>query len=127
MNSACTWSAFRVKVSDESFRPPVATSQICTSPIRAGNPPGAQRGLDSLRRLPDARLDLSAADIAKAAEWDAEREAARQRERGTETLSLTPDSAPGFRSNSGPICSTSAARATRRSISSSLNSRIPTC
>jgi hypothetical protein len=43
-------------------------------------------GLETLRRLPDASLDLTAADLAKAAAWDAEREAARQRERGTETL-----------------------------------------
>ncbi len=43
-------------------------------------------GLETLRRLPDQSLNLTAPDLAKAEAWDAEREAARQRDRGLETL-----------------------------------------
>jgi hypothetical protein len=46
-------------------------------------------GLESLRRLPDAALALTAVDLAKASAWNAERELARQRERGTETLRIS--------------------------------------
>lgn len=51
-------------------------------------------GLEKLHRLPDATLDLGAADLTKAAAWGAEREAARQRERGTEVLRVAVSSKP---------------------------------
>jgi hypothetical protein len=73
---------------DENFWPSIAQSPDGKVYVVDGARTSIVRvdGLDSLRRLPDASLDLSAADLAKAASWGAEREAKRQRERGVETL-----------------------------------------
>ncbi|MEP6668925.1 MAG: hypothetical protein ABJF10_07230 [Chthoniobacter sp.] len=76
---------------DENFWPSIAQTPDGKVYLVDGGRTSLVRvdGLDSLRRLPDIPLDLSAAELTKAAAWDAEREAARQRERGTEILRVT--------------------------------------
>lgn len=73
---------------DENFWPSIMQSPDGKVRLVDGGRTSIVRvdGLDGVRRLPDATLDLGAPELAKAAAWDAEREAARQRERGTETL-----------------------------------------
>lgn len=73
---------------DENFWPSIAQTPDGKVRLVDGGRTSLVRvdGLDGVRRLPDTTLDLGAAELTKAAAWDAQREIARQRERGTETL-----------------------------------------
>lgn len=73
---------------DENFWPSIAQTPDGRIYLVDGGRSSLVRvdGLDTLRRLPDAELRISAQDLKRAQEWQLRSEAARQQQYGPETL-----------------------------------------
>jgi hypothetical protein len=85
-----------VSCHDENFWPSIAQTPDGKVYLIDGGRTSLVRvdGLDTLRRLPDAPLTVTKADLAKAADYALQVEAARQRAMGVETLPVALRAAP---------------------------------